>query len=334
MAVIDAAVLLLRANRYSGSGNWLDESGNGYDAVPSGSPTWDGEKFTLNGSTQWFTIADDPGFADYLDAQSFTLVVVCASNDHTTTTPRCLFDNKEADSGTIGFSIYERSNRVDATVRGVSAQKYVNSSDVAALGVQVSYALRKNGTTNTQLLVDGVVRSTSAGAAGNIAVANPTRIGASGASDPAVRWFNGDIYGAALWRSALSDADIATAGSELVRPPPPANPAAVAASSSAIDVSWDDVAGETGYVVERSPDGVGSWTDVSGNLAAGTVTYQDTGLTASTQYFYRVYAFNADGDGDPSAVVNATTDAAPPTPPTPGGGNRMGGDRAIRKPPR
>ena len=115
-------------------------------------------------------------------------------------------------------------------------------------------------------------------------------------------------------------------------PDAPANPAAVALSASSIRVTWDDVADETGFRVERSADGTTGWTDVSGNLAAGTVLFDDTGLTASTQYFYRVIAFNAVGDSSPSSTVNATTDAGPP-PPSPGG-NRMGGFGAIRKPPR
>ena len=109
-------------------------------------------------------------------------------------------------------------------------------------------------------------------------------------------------------------------------PSAPTNPAAVALTSTSIRITWDDVADETGYRVERSPDGLGSWADVSGNLAAGTVSYDDTGLTASTQYFYRVIAFNAVGDSSPSSTVNATTSAA--------SGNRMGGTGAIRKPPR
>jgi hypothetical protein len=96
-------------------------------------------------------------------------------------------------------------------------------------------------------------------------------------------------------------------------PSAPTNPAATAVSASQIDVSWDDVSDETGYRVERSPNGTSGWVDVSGNLAAGTTSYQDTGLTASTQYFYRVIAFNGVGDSTPSSVVSATTQAAPAT---------------------
>ena len=103
-----------------------------------------------------------------------------------------------------------------------------------------------------------------------------------------------------------------------VLPPPPA-PGGVTATSistSDIDLDWTDVAGETGYRVERSADGTTGWTDVSGALAAGTITYTDDGLAGGTEYFYRIIAFSASGDSAPSTVVSATTDApAPPDPP-------------------
>ena len=113
-------------------------------------------------------------------------------------------------------------------------------------------------------------------------------------------------------------------------PAAPANPTATTVSDTAIDVAWDNVAGETGFRVERSLTGVGGWSDVSGNLPVDTVTYADTGLTCNTQYYYRVFAFNGAGDSPASTVVNATTSACAPS----GGGNRMGGTGAIRKPPR
>lgn len=97
-------------------------------------------------------------------------------------------------------------------------------------------------------------------------------------------------------------------------PSAPTNPAAVADSSTQITVTWDDVSDETGFRVERSPNGTSGWVDVSGNLAADTTTYVDTGLTCNTRYFYRVVAFNGAGDSAPSTVVDATTFAcAPPS---------------------
>jgi lysophospholipase L1-like esterase/fibronectin type 3 domain-containing protein len=105
-------------------------------------------------------------------------------------------------------------------------------------------------------------------------------------------------------------------------PPLPAVPTgvtAVAVSSSRIDVAWQDVAGESGYRVQRSVDGVSGWVQV-GATGQNVVSFSDTGLAASTTYWYRVVAFNNSGTSAPSAVVSATTpavaDTQPPSTPT------------------
>ena len=71
---------------------------------------------------------------------------------------------------------------------------------------------------------------------------------------------------------------------------------------SEIDVGWQDVAGESGYTVQRSANGVNGWTEVDA-AEADVVSFSDTGLAASTTYYYRVLASNASGDSAPSAVV-------------------------------
>ena len=96
---------------------------------------------------------------------------------------------------------------------------------------------------------------------------------------------------------------------------PPATPTglnAAAASDSQIDLSWIDQAGnEDGYRVERSGDGSTGWGSIA-NLGANNTNYSDTGLTASTPYFYRVAATNSAGDSSYSNTATATTDDPPP----------------------
>jgi uncharacterized protein YkwD len=84
---------------------------------------------------------------------------------------------------------------------------------------------------------------------------------------------------------------------------------AAAASSSQVNLSWSDVSGETGFKVERSADGQTGWTQI-GTTGANVTTYQDTGLSASTPYYYRVRASNADGDGGYSPTASAITAAS------------------------
>jgi len=91
----------------------------------------------------------------------------------------------------------------------------------------------------------------------------------------------------------------------------PTGLAATAVSTSRIDVSWTDVAGETGYQVERSQDGT-NWSRVA-SLAANTTRLQNTGLAANTQYYYRVRATSASGNSPYSESVFAKTLAAAST---------------------
>ena len=63
-------------------------------------------------------------------------------------------------------------------------------------------------------------------------------------------------------------------------------------SSSQINLSWtDNASNETGFRIERSSDGT-SFTEIS-TVGSNVTTYADTGLSASTQYWYRVRAYNA-----------------------------------------
>lgn len=65
-------------------------------------------------------------------------------------------------------------------------------------------------------------------------------------------------------------------------------------SSTQIDLSWTNVANESSYRLEWSPNGTSGWTQIGGTIAANTTTYSHTGLTAATAYYYRVKAV---GDG-------------------------------------
>ncbi len=75
-------------------------------------------------------------------------------------------------------------------------------------------------------------------------------------------------------------------------------------SSSEIDLAWAAITSATSYIVERSPNGTTGWASV---YTPATNAQNDTGLTAGTQYFYRVSAVNPGGTGAVSATANATT---------------------------
>ncbi len=91
-------------------------------------------------------------------------------------------------------------------------------------------------------------------------------------------------------------------------PPAPSGFKATTLSTSRLDLSWLDGARETGYRIERSADGGTSWAPIA-TLAVNTTSYSDLGLAADTEYGYRLYATNADGDSTPSAVWAMTASA-------------------------
>jgi autotransporter-associated beta strand protein len=92
--------------------------------------------------------------------------------------------------------------------------------------------------------------------------------------------------------------------------PPPSAPTALAASAvsaSQIDLSWtDNASDESGFKLERSPDGTTGWTQIS-TPAANATSHSDTGLTLGTPYHYRLRATNTGGDSTYTATATATT---------------------------
>lgn len=92
---------------------------------------------------------------------------------------------------------------------------------------------------------------------------------------------------------------------------PPTLNALTGVTISKIDLSWGNVAGNTGYKVERSVDG-GGWAQVGGDLATDVTTLSNGSLTAGTLYSYRVSAKNPGGYSVASNTQSATTTPSPP----------------------
>ncbi len=90
-------------------------------------------------------------------------------------------------------------------------------------------------------------------------------------------------------------------------PPAPAGLSATAVSSSQINLSWSAASGATSYNVKRSTTSGGPYTTVQTGVT-GT-SFNNTGLNASTTYYYVVSAVNAGGESANSAQASATTQA-------------------------
>ena len=97
----------------------------------------------------------------------------------------------------------------------------------------------------------------------------------------------------------------------------PTNLAATAFSSSQINLSWTDNSGsEIGFKIERKTGPGGTYAQID-TAAANVTAYSNTGLAASTQYFYRVRSYNATNVSGYSNEDDATTFSPVPPPATP-----------------
>ncbi|WP_298607129.1 fibronectin type III domain-containing protein [uncultured Spirosoma sp.] len=102
--------------------------------------------------------------------------------------------------------------------------------------------------------------------------------------------------------------NVATATTQSGTPAAPTNLNATAASTSQINLSWTDNAStETDFEIERSTDG-NNFARIA-TVTANVTTFQNTGLTENTRYYYRVRAYNkaASSYSDYSNTANATT---------------------------
>src|SRR5579883_339335 len=91
---------------------------------------------------------------------------------------------------------------------------------------------------------------------------------------------------------------------------PPTNVVTTAASQTGIDLSWSPSVGATSYVVSRASNPGGPYT-LLGTTA--TTTFQDTGLSPGTTYYYVVQSVDSGGTSLDSSQVSGTTLATPPT---------------------
>ncbi len=78
--------------------------------------------------------------------------------------------------------------------------------------------------------------------------------------------------------------------------------------AATLDLSWtDNSSDESGFKIERSTDGT-NFSEIT-SVSANITNYSDTGLSDSTQYWYRVRAYNGAGDSGYTNIANATTTA-------------------------
>ena len=93
------------------------------------------------------------------------------------------------------------------------------------------------------------------------------------------------------------------------RPSAVTNLTSTAWTTSQIILNWRDTDGETGYRIERAPEGSEAWV-ARGTVGANVPSFTDSGLTVDTRYRYRVVPLSAAGDGPAAERLGQTRLAA------------------------
>jgi FtsP/CotA-like multicopper oxidase with cupredoxin domain/fibronectin type 3 domain-containing protein len=173
-------------------------------------------------------------------------------------------------------------------------------------GPQVSLAWTDNATDETGFVIE---RSTD----GGVNFSALATVGADSISyiDLAVSAGNTYDYRVAAFNAGGPSAYSNTASATIPGPQPPVAPSDLQANLQdvpLIDLSWvDNSLDETGFVIERSTDGVNF--SALATVVANVTAYNDVAVFGGFTYTYRVAAFNANGT---SAYVVSNSVAVPP----------------------
>jgi fibronectin type 3 domain-containing protein len=282
-----------------------DSSGRGRDATMFNNPAWVGGRMNnglqlASASSQYAILP--AGIVDGLTDFTISTWVRVSSFanwarifDFGTGTTNYLFLVAQYD-GTNA----PRRMRFATRSTSVTTEQQITSSAALPLNTWAHVAVTLSGTTG-RLYLNGVLVGTNTGM-----TLNPSALGAVTqsylgksmfAADP---YFNGAIDDFRVMTVALSDAQIA----ELAAPPAVPSGLDATSENEQVSLSWNTVAGATGYVVKRSVVSGGPYATIASNVSVAS--YTDPGLDNGTTYYYVVSALKGLAEsGDSTEAVAA-----------------------------
>ena len=308
----------VRATNASGDSSYSNETSATTVVSPPNAPT--GLAATATSSTQinlsWTDVANETGFkierktgagGTYSQIATVGAGIVSYSNTGLTANTNYYYRVRATNAG--GDSPY--SNEANATTLDTAPAAPSGLTATAISTTQINLSWTDNASNETGFKVERKTGTGGTYAQIGTVGANVTTYNDTGLTSGTTYFYR------VRATNAVGDSAYSNESNTTTFTNPPSAPtglAATAISSSQIDLSWTDVANETGYKIERKTGAAGTYTEIA-SVAAGVVTYSNTGLTVNTTYYYRVRATNSGGDSPYSNEANATTfDTIPAAP--------------------
>ncbi len=222
----------------------------------------------------------------------------------------CLKDLEAKDKFVIFYSSESSSNKPELIIKTEDNISLPAAPDsllaTATSASQVNLSWADNSDNETGFEVQRSLNGTSGWAKITTTAANATSFSNTGLS-VSTRYYYQVLATNATGNSGYSNIANATTLEAPVAPAAPSNLVATAISETRIDLSWSDNSdNESGFVVKRSLDGTSGWAKIA-TTAANATSFSNTGLSASTQYYYKVRAKNTTGNSGYSNIANAVT---------------------------
>jgi hypothetical protein len=169
-----------------------------------------------------------------------------------------------------------------------------------------------------RIYVDGVLAASAPAYGPLLTTTDPlyfgSKVGPGGTAHDSFVGVMDEVY---VFERAITAAEVSALAHPFTEPDDPSNLAAVAASTTQVDLTWNDNSGnEEAWLIERSPDGL-DWVPLAIPPGSGGALgqYSDTTVQLGRTYFYRVRAQNPAGPSEYTnvAVVTTPVDSTPPT---------------------
>jgi hypothetical protein len=213
-ALLPTAEAWWSARKYLQTGNWLDRN-NGHDLVAISDPafTYDGSDsfWTLDGD-DGFSVADDPAL-DFDAAGEFTLVARVRLPAHHAASAFIAGKKGGFGAGTAGYVLFVTSASQHRLLISDGTTQPGDTDATLALNTWAILVARRNATEVQSFTNGASVAPSTDTTTGSLENAVAFTVGTAGSGGS---FFTGDVSDVALWRTALTNAEILSLVYELL----------------------------------------------------------------------------------------------------------------------